>query len=291
MTGGIVPRQSTTCLGEAKDVVNFIWTHPANENQRVRALLRAAGFQARARILGKRQRARLGQRSVIWAELHRTSAAKVVYANPPDHPEMLVWQRALRPGYLFVDVGATVGSYTIWAGELGAEVIALEPAADTFSLLTENIALNGYAVDAIQAAAGAECGTARFTSGLDSVNRLDPSGRAETAVVTIDSVIGDRTVAGMKVDVEGFELDVLRGCAQALAEHRLKLIQLEWNATSQRAVGTDRRPVADLLTRHGYGLYRPDGSGVLVPITDTGFGPDVFARPMPHEEPGGRDAT
>jgi FkbM family methyltransferase len=291
MTGGVVPRQSTTCLGDAKDVVNFIWTHPANENQRVRALLRAASFQARARILGKRKRARLGQSSVIWAELHRTSAAKVVYANPPDHPEMLVWQRALRPGYLFIDVGANVGSYTIWAGDLGAEVIALEPAADTFSLLMENIALNGYPVDAIQAAAGAECGTARFTAGLDSVNRLDPAGRAETAVVTIDSVIGNRTAAGMKVDVEGFELDVLVGCAQALAEHRLKLIQLEWNATSQRAVGTDRRPVADLLTRHGYGLYRPDRSGVLVPIADTGFGPDIFARPVPHEEPGGRHAT
>jgi hypothetical protein len=110
-------------------------------------------------------------------------------------------------------------------------------------------------------------------------------------VVTIDSIIGKRTAAGMKVDVEGFELDVLRGCAQALSEHRLKLIQLEWNATSQRAVGTDRRPIADLLTRHGYGLYRPDGSGVLVPITDTSFGPDIFACPVPHEEPGGPYAT
>jgi FkbM family methyltransferase len=284
MTGGIVPRQGATCLMQAREVVNFIWTHPANENQRVRALLRAATFQARARILGKRERARLGQRSVIWAELHRTAASKVVYANPPDHPEMLAWQRALRPGDLFIDVGANIGSYTIWAGELGAEVIALEPAPDTFLLLMENIALNGYAVDAIQAAAGAECGTARFTAGLDSTNRLDPSGRTETAVVTIDSVIGDRTAAGMKVDVEGFELDVLRGCARALSEHRLELIQLEWNATSRSAVGTGRRPVADLLTRHGYRLYRPDRSGVLRPITDTGFGLDVFARPVPQLE-------
>ena len=40
---------------------------------------------------------------------------------------MLVWQQALRPGDLFVDVGANIGSYAIWAADLGADVIALEP--------------------------------------------------------------------------------------------------------------------------------------------------------------------
>ena len=69
------------------------------------------------------------------------------------------------------------------------------------------------------------------------MNCLDPDGAAVTAVLTIDSVIGDRVVAGMKVDVEGFEIDVLRGCEQALSEHRLRLIQLEWNETSMQASG------------------------------------------------------
>ena len=53
----------------------------------------------------------------------------------------------------------------------------------------------------------------------------------------IDSIVGKRTVAGMKVDVEGFEIDVLRGCERALSEHRVRSIQLEWNATSIQAVG------------------------------------------------------
>ena len=76
-------------------------------------------------MLRRRTLARLGDRSVLWAGLHRPGASKVVYANPPDHPEMIVWRRVLRPGDLFLDVGANVGSYTIWAGELGADVIAL----------------------------------------------------------------------------------------------------------------------------------------------------------------------
>jgi FkbM family methyltransferase len=265
-------------IRDAKNVVRFVWTHPANDGERIRALVRAAHFQARARVLNRRTLAQLGRRSSVWADLHRTGASKIVYANPPDHPEMLVWRQIIRPGDLFVDVGANIGSYAIWAGELGAEVIALEPADDTFALLLENVALNGYPIKSVQAAAGATCGTARFTSGRDSVNRIDPDGAVETSVVTVDSVIGNCTVAGMKVDVEGFEIDVLRGCRRALAEHRIRLIQLEWNATSWEAVGTDRQPVADLLAGYGYSLFRPDHRGVLMPLTDLSFGADVFAR-------------
>ena len=52
-------------------------------------------------------------------------------------------------------------------------------------------------------------GIARFTAGRDAGNSLDPDGPAETELVTVDSLIGDRHVTGMKVDVEGFEIDVL----------------------------------------------------------------------------------
>jgi Methyltransferase FkbM domain len=138
-------------------------------------------------------------------------------------------------------------------------------------------------VAAIQAAAGDRCGTTRFTAGLDAGNRLDPDGPVETRMVTIDSLVGGRHVAGMKVDVEGFEIDVLLGCTGALSERRIGLIQLEWNATSQLAVGADRRPVADLLAQYGYQLFRPDPQGRLMPITDPGFGADVFARPAMEE--------
>jgi FkbM family methyltransferase len=264
---------------DARSVLKFVWSNPANEGKRAYALLRAVRFQARGRLLRRRTLARLGDRSRVWADLHRMGASKVVYANPPDHPEMIVWRRALRPGDLFVDVGANIGSYSIWAGELGAEVIAFEPADDTFALLAENVALNGYAITAIQAAAGASCGMARFTSGRDCVNRLDLEGGVEARMVTIDSVIGDRTVDGIKIDVEGFEIEVLRGCERALSQHRLRLIQLEWNSASGQAVGGDRVPVAELLAKYGYALYRPNRDGVLVPLSDAGFGPDVFARP------------
>jgi FkbM family methyltransferase len=260
-------------------VVRYVWAHPSNSGQRLRALLRAARYQARVRLLGRRTVARLGERSRLWVDPHRTAASMVLYANPPDRPEMLVWRRALRDGGLFLDVGANVGTYTIWAAEQGAEVIALEPAADTFGLLEENIALNGYRVTAVRAAAGDHCGSARFSTGLDAANSLAADGPAVTDLVTVDSLIGDRRVTGMKVDVEGFEIDVLRGAARALADHRIGLIQIEWNQASTFAVGTDRRPVAELLAGHGYRLFRPDATGRLTSVADPGFGADVFASP------------
>jgi FkbM family methyltransferase len=266
-------------LAVAAGVVRYVWTHPSNSGRRLRALLRAARYQAQTRLLGRRAMARLGERSRLWVDPHRTAASMVLYANPPDLPEMLVWRRALRDGGLFVDVGANVGTYTLWAAEQGAEVIALEPAADTFGLLEENIALNRYRVTAVRAAAGDHCGSARFTVGLDAGNSLAPDGAVATDLVTVDSLIGDRPVTGMKVDVEGFEIDVLRGAARALADRRIGLIQIEWNHASAGAVGTDRRPIAELLACHGYRLYRPDRRGHLIPVTSHDYGADVFARP------------
>ena len=271
----IARRKFTT----GRDLITYVWRLPANAGQRPRAVLRTIGFQVQGRVLGRRTVTRLGERSKVLVDMRRATSLKALYGNPPDMPEMLAWRGALRDGGVFIDVGANVGIYTIWAVELGAEVIALEPADDTFALLQENIALNGYQVTMVQAAAGDHCGTARFSAGMDSVNSLDPAGPVEAQLVTVDSLIGDRHVTGMKVDVEGFEIDVLRGCARALAERRIGLIQLEWNETSWLAVGTDRRPVADLLAGYGYELYRPDLAGRLVPVTDPGFGADVFARP------------
>jgi len=266
-------------VSDAKNVAVFTWGHPANRRRRLRALCRAMHFQIRGRILHKPTLAQLGGQSKILAILHRTSSAKVLYANPPDYREMLVWQHALGPGDIFIDVGSNVGVYAIWAAEKGAHVVALEPAQDTYQLLIDNINLNQYDIDAINAAAGPACGTTRFTSGQDSANHFDPGGTIEIPVVALDSIIGDRTIAGLKIDVEGFELDVLRGCPDALSQNRILLIQLEWNSTSVSALGTDRHPLANLLSAYGYGLYRPAGNGALVPLADLNFGSDVFARP------------
>lgn len=257
----------------------YTWAHPANRRKRLRAIIRVLYFFVRTGLLGREGFATIGNRSRILANPHRYASVKVVCANPPDYPEMKVWRHYLTTDDFFIDVGANVGTYSIWAAELGAEVLALEPAEDTYAELEANIKLNDYPIKALRAAAGSMCGEARLTSGKDDRNSLTLSGGVLVPIVTLDSILNGRAVNGVKIDVEGYELEVLRGCEKALSSHQIKLIQLEWNSTSMAAVGTGREPVAGLLNTYGYRLYRPDRHGVLQPIFSSGFGPDVFARP------------
>ncbi|MDQ1429029.1 MAG: hypothetical protein QOK39_2505 [Acidimicrobiaceae bacterium] len=271
----------------AKGVVALTWGHPANAGRRLQAVARVVSFQVRGRLRGVRAIAPLGDHSRIWADAHVYISARAMYANPLDWNEMQAWRRHLGPGDLFVDVGANVGLYTVWALDGGAEVIAIEPSPRSLALLEENLLLNGYCAQVVAAAAGAAPGTMAITSGLDQQNHLvvgaaPVSGDSEmVAVETLDAIVGDRVVAGLKIDVEGAEALVLAGAGRLLADKRVRLMQLEWNEASVDLLGQDREPLRRLLAGYGYELFRPDRHGDLVPTDGSGFGADIFARPIP----------
>ena len=109
-------RPLVTIITKARNLVRHVCNHPANRGQEGRALLRAVHYQARAKILRQRPQARLGERSRLWVDAHRVAAVKAVYGNPPDYREMMVWRSVLKSGDLFLDVGANIGGYSIWAG-------------------------------------------------------------------------------------------------------------------------------------------------------------------------------
>lgn len=241
----------------------FLLRHPANRGKRVRQFGRAVAFQLRGRVLGRPTLVPLGESSHILAEVHDYSATLCVYANPPDYFELRHWAVVLHPGDLFIDVGANVGTYTIWAAEHGASVISVEPDPEARRRLRRNLALNGYEADIVPLALANRPGRTLFTVGRGQTNRFANSVDTEAVSVeatTLDELIGNRFVAGVKIDVEGAERLVLEGAARALSEGRIRLLQLEWNARSLDLLGEGRRPVADLLESHGYRLFRPGRS-------------------------------
>jgi FkbM family methyltransferase len=264
--------------------MRYVWSHPANRSRRLRALAAAARFQARGRVLGKPTLTTIGERSRMWAELHRRGESTVVYANPPYWKPMQAWRAVLRRGDLFVDVGAYVGAYTLWAAELGAEVIAVEPDLENRKRLEANVTLNGYEVSVLGVALGDRPGTMLFTTGRDTRSQLvfDDSGgpgvaAREVPVDTLDRVIGDRYLAGVKIAAGGAERLLLDGARRALRERRIGLLQLVTGTLQY--LGEDGTSVADLLTSFGYEFCSPDGDGVLVPAGQPPmFGHDVFAR-------------
>jgi FkbM family methyltransferase len=217
----------------------------------------------------------------IHARKGGNSSGRAVFTRLPDWPEMLVWKDWLRPGDLFVDVGANAGLYTLIAAEAGAEVIAIEPAADMVQLLTENVRLNAFEQVRIHEVAVMDNVGQVSLRGPDANRRVaSPTDAGETRATTLDDLVGDAHVRGMKIDVEGNERLVLEGAPQLLSEGRVDLIQLEWNETSESALGEDRDPLASLLHDAGYRLFRFTESADLVAF-DLGqtprFGRDVFA--------------
>jgi len=269
-------------VGQAWRVLAFVWSHPANRRHRLRSVAHAVRFQVRGR-LGRPTMTTVGRRGRMRAWLHDTAAARALYANPPDWNEMRAWSRWLRPGDLFVDVGSNVGGYALWVAEAGAEVIAVEPDRDAATKLRANVALNEYPIVVRECALAAEPGRMWLTRDLGATNHLlsaPSAGAAQVEVDTLDNLLGDRYAAGVKIDVEGVERLVLEGAVRALAEHRIGVLQLEWNAMSQRVLGETRSPVADLLARHGYRLARPDRQGELRPaVASAASDRDMFAIP------------
>jgi FkbM family methyltransferase len=141
-------------------------------------------------------------------------------------------ERWLRPGDTFVDVGANVGLFSVLAagivGESGT-VVAVEPHPRVHRFLTENLALNSLQrVKTHQVAVGAEAGTAFLSDRhADDQNALAATGTLAVSVVRLDSLLGDVPhIRVLKIDVEGHELEVLRGAGDVLQRCDAVLLEL-----------------------------------------------------------------
>jgi len=154
-------------------------------------------------------------------------------------PEFEKWMQdylsSLGSGDVFLDVGAHIGKYTIPAAKrVGRNglVIAIEPHPENYKTLTENIKLNDLNnVIALNIAAWKEEGILKLfigdTHGRHSVKRCLGLGYVEVRAKALDEVIDQlkvRRVNLIKIDVEGAELEVLKGLARTLEKYRPTVI-------------------------------------------------------------------
>ena len=153
-------------------------------------------------------------------------------------PELSSLQRFLRPGCVFVDVGANVGVYSLKAAkEVGDEglVIAVEPFLETASRLFENVRANGYHnVRVRNFCVGRQTQQAQLYLNNNKPNSfgLSKVGNAESISVlsvSLDDLCRwenlDR-LDYLKIDAEGAEGAILEGGAQTIARFR-PIVQVE----------------------------------------------------------------
>jgi FkbM family methyltransferase len=142
-------------------------------------------------------------------------------------PAMLRACQQLHPA-AFIDVGANFGLYTCIIGrqKLARRLIAFEPNHAVIGRLNDHIALNGVADFEIhEAAAGATRHKASLQLGatgydaLTTVVAAHPEAQ-EISVVTLDETLSfDGQPLVIKIDVEGYELEVLDGAENLLARN------------------------------------------------------------------------
>jgi FkbM family methyltransferase len=156
--------------------------------------------------------------------------------------------RRLAPA-IFLDVGANIGLYSCVLGRHGLvpSIIAFEPDRENFARLQANIALNalGDVVEARHAAVGDEAGVVTLVPSSATnrgMSRIEPGAGTgyEVASVALDAIVPLRgaTIA-LKVDVEGYEAQVLAG-AQELLSHNSGFAQIEAREDSAAALVADR---------------------------------------------------
>jgi FkbM family methyltransferase len=249
-----------------KQVTHSVWYNPGNRGQRVRKSWAAVRWQARKRVVGTRTAIRLANGTRFWAYPDCVVSSALIYADWPEYNELQFIRRRLRPGELVFDIGANVGHFSLLLSDrVGPEnVSAFEPTPVTFARLVENWQLNGWPVDHLYpVAVGAEEGSARLpnvTRPLTTNSLLPPdvSGGLEVPLVSLDSLHGhwqDRAIGLIKIDVEGYEREVLRGCRRLLADDRPRLLMFE------SLEGHVESEIAALLDAVGYARFELNAEG------------------------------
>ena len=161
-------------------------------------------------------------------------------------------------GRTFVDVGSHIGFYTMGLAPGFERVIAFEPSRFQFGWLRRNAALNAYDhVLCEHVALGDTPGIAMLNvlSYEGGLNSLVPEIAGERTILDKYSVpvevLDDRNLTDvdlLKIDVEGFEIPVLRGAARTIAASRPVILIEVWVETGRR------RNVQRIMSEMGYSL-------------------------------------
>ncbi len=216
-----------------------------------------------------------------------------------------VLKALLRPGMRAADVGANVGLLTLAMATAvgpGGRVRAFEPEGRARRQLAKTLHLNGFTqVILSDAAVGAEAGRLTFHEspviGHSSLYALPEEERGaerafEVEVVRLDDVVAPgEPLDVVKIDVEGAELDVVRGMARLMAENADIAVLAEYGPSHLRRVGVAPADWFGAFAAHGLEprlIGEPDGRTTP---TDAAALAEVDSANLVFTRPGGAAAS
>jgi len=197
----------------------------------------------------------------------------LIYCRYFEAREREFLNRFLRPGDVFVDVGANIGLFTLIAAKrVGAEgkVLAFEPTAKSFGRLVDNVQLNEFSnVECLNLALSDSQGYLQLSAGgngYDAWNSLgkvalgQPANSERVEVIDWDHVARTRHLSGdsvtmMKIDVEGWEARVLEGGREFFTGPHAPVLQVEFTDDAAEAAGSSCNALYEHLQSFGYRMF------------------------------------
>lgn len=199
------------------------------------------------------------------------------YFTESYEPEAWKWLMSqVHEGDCIADIGAYIGLYAIVlarrTGKNG-EVFAFEPDCHSLALFKENVKLNkvGPELKIIESAVGDSDGEVVYHSRDCSISSVVSSAEKEAAKdlikvksQTLDAFFGDKRLDILKIDVEGYEMNVLRGARRLLSRQSgyPRAILLEVHPYAWEGYGIRKNEVVELLRGAGYTVQDTSGTRI-----------------------------
>ncbi len=212
--------------------------HPLNAENKIKALIKFIKWQLGIRLLNGKILTPWVNNSSFICGLGETGMTGNYYTGLIEYEDMGFLLHTLQSDEIFVDIGANVGAYTILASKvIGSQSIAFEPLPETIDRLRDQIQINRIdsRVDIRNKGVGDKKCQLFFTNNNDTTNKVSPAGNINNStiveVTTLDIELDNNSKYFLKIDVEGFEFNVIEGASNLLSSDAISAVIIELNGS------------------------------------------------------------
>lgn len=207
---------------------------------------------------------------ILWPD---DAVSIAIYLEEYEVSEITFIHKMLKPGMVFVDVGANIGLYSVIAAKLVGEkgqVYSFEPASETYNRLQLNISHNKCNnVVPLKMAISEDIGVASMKVVGDGYSAWSSLGNTiegkevvlqDVQTVSLDSIAHEYNLLGnidlIKIDVEGWERNVLTGARMVMSESKAPIMMVEFTEENANRNGVSCAELYRFIKECDYELYR-----------------------------------
>ena len=241
--------------------LHFINSHPLGSKSKLRAYFNLLNWQLDQGLAKRKVVKPFIENAVLYAKKGMTGATGNIYVGLHEFEEMAFLLHFLKKEDTFFDVGANIGSYTILASKIiGAKSVSFEPSPSTYNHLLDNVKYNTITELVTTENLGISDSQKKlfFTDGLDTINHVTSkdSGGIEVSTTSLDLYCEEYHAIPsiLKIDVEGFETEVINGAKSLLSNPILRVVIMELNGSGNR-YGFDEESIHQKMLENNFKAY------------------------------------